>query len=67
MKVKRIIQLSEKEVILSELEQKVKDIWREMGKLQKNIKTMEIYVKIEEDKCYYVINETTKGKFELTL
>ena len=67
MKVKRIIQLSEKEVNLSELEQKVKDIWREMGKLQKNIKTMEIYVKIEEDKCYYVINETTKGKFDLTL
>jgi hypothetical protein len=67
MKVKRIIQLSEKEVIFSELEQKVKEIWREMGNLQKDIKSMEIYVKIEEDKCYFVINETTKGKFELTL
>ncbi len=65
MKAKRIIQFSGKEVILGELEQKVKEIWREQGNLQKDIKSMEIYVKIEENNCYYVINETISGKFEL--
>jgi hypothetical protein len=65
MKVKRIIQFSGKEVIMGELEQKVKEVWRESGNLQKDIKSMEIYVKNEEGKCFYVINESVKGKFEL--
>jgi hypothetical protein len=67
MKAKRIIQFSGKEVIIGELEQKVKKIWREGGNLQKDIKSMEIYVKIEENKCFYVINETVIGKFELNV
>jgi hypothetical protein len=66
MKVKKVIQFSGKEVILKELEQRVKEIWREEGNLQKDIKSMEIYVKIEENKCYYVINENISGKFDLT-
>lgn len=65
MKAKRIIQFSGKDVVIGELEQKVKEIWRKSGNLQKEIKSMEIYVKIEENKCYYVINETVSGKFEL--
>jgi hypothetical protein len=67
MKAKRIIQFSGKEVVFGELEQKVKEIWREGGNLQKDIKSMEIYVKIEESKCFYVINETVIGKFELNV
>ena len=66
MKAKRIIQFSGKEVILEELERKVKELWKEKGNLQKDIKSMEIYVKIEENKCYYVINGTVSNKFELT-
>ena len=66
MNSKKIIQFSGKEVILNELEQRVKEIWREYGNLQKDIKSMEIYVKIEENKCYYVINENTWGEFSLT-
>jgi hypothetical protein len=66
MNSKKIIQFSGKEVILKDLEQRVKEIWREDGNLQKDIKSMEIYVKIEENKCYYVINENTWGDFELT-
>ena len=66
MNSKKIIQFSGKEVILKDLEQRVKEIWREYGNLQKDIKSMEIYVKIEENKCYYVINENTWGEFSLT-
>jgi hypothetical protein len=66
MKSKKIIQFSGKEVVFNDLEQRVKEIWREEGKLQKDIKSMEIYVKIEENRCYYVINQNILGKFELT-
>jgi hypothetical protein len=66
MKSNEIIQFYGKEVTLKDLEQKVKKIWREGGKLKKDIKSMELYVKIDENRCYYVINENVSGKFELT-
>jgi len=66
MKSKEIIQFFGKEVIVKDLEQRIKEIWREEGNLQKDIKSMDIYVKIEENKCYYIINESISGKFELT-
>lgn len=66
MKSNKIIQFNGKEIALKDLEQKVKKIWREAGRLQKDIKSLELYVKIEENNCYYVINENVLGKFELT-
>ena len=66
MKSKKIIQFFGEEVIVEDLEKRVKKIWREDGNLQKDMKSMEIYVKIEERKCYYIINESISGKFELT-
>jgi hypothetical protein len=66
MKSSKIIQFFGKEVTLKELELKVKEIWKEQGNLQKDIKSMELYIKIDENRCYYVINESTSGKFELT-
>jgi len=65
MKSKKIIQLYGEEVVVEDLEKRVKKIWREEGNLQKDMKSMEIYVKIEEKKCYYIINENISGKFEL--
>ncbi|MCJ7689019.1 MAG: DUF6465 family protein [Clostridiaceae bacterium] len=65
MKSNKIIQFNGKEVALNELEGKVKKIWRDGGKLQKDIKSMEIYVKIEENKCYYVINSNFPETFSL--
>ena len=66
MKSKKIIQFFGEEVAVEDLEKRVKKIWREEGNLQKDMKSMEIYVKIEEKKCYYIINESVSGKFELT-
>jgi len=65
MKSKKIVQFLGKEVVFEELEHRVKEIWREDGNLQKDLKSLEIYVKIEENSCYYVINENVSGKFEL--
>lgn len=65
MKSRKIVQFGGREVLVEELELKVKDIWREEGRLQKDLKSLNLYIKIEENKCYYVINDTVSGSFEL--
>ena len=52
-------QVEEKEIVAS-----VKAAWVEAGNKVGDIKTMEVYVKPEEDAVYYVINETVTGKVE---
>lgn len=43
------------------LVQRIKDAWTEQGHKIKEIETLQIYLKVEEAKCYYVINGTEKG------
>ena len=62
MKTKKTIQFNGKDVTLEDVEVKIKDIWRQDGNLQKDIKSMELYIKPEENMCYYVINDTVKGR-----
>ncbi len=50
-------QVEEKEIVAS-----VKAAWTEAGNKVGDIKTLEVYVKPEEDTVYYVINETESGK-----
>lgn len=40
----------------------VKKAWTEAGHKVGDIKTMQLYIKPEEDTVYYVINETESGK-----
>lgn len=42
----------------------VKKAWTESGHKVGDIKTVELYIKPEEDSVYYVINETETGKIE---
>ena len=42
----------------------VKKAWTETGHKVGDIKTMEFYIKPEEDSVFYVINETETGKVE---
>lgn len=50
-------QVEEKDIVAS-----VKKAWTDAGNKVGEIKTMEVYVKPEEDAVYYVINETETGK-----
>ena len=52
-------QVEEKEIVAS-----VKKAWTDAGNKVGDIKTMEVYVKPEEDAVYYVINGTESGKVE---
>lgn len=53
-------QVEEKAVIA-----KVKELWVADGNKIKDLKTLNLYVKPEEDAAYYVINENVSGKIEL--
>ena len=53
-------QVEEKAVIA-----KVKELWVADGKKIKDLKTLNLYVKPEENAAYYVINENVSGKIEL--
>jgi hypothetical protein len=65
MKIKTFVQHGGNEISLEELEKKIKNIWREQGKLQKDLDIIEIYLKMEENKCYYVINGSISDSFDI--
>ena len=44
---------------------KSKEVWRNQGKLMKDLKTLELFFKPEEHKCYYIINKTETGCFDV--
>lgn len=50
-------QVSDKDIVAS-----VKKAWTKSGHKIGEIKTMDLYVKPEEDAVYYVINKTAAGK-----
>lgn len=67
MKTKSIIQYMGSEITTSDLEKEVKKLWLEQGNLIKDIKNLALYLKVEENKCYFVINEKVTGSFELSI
>ena len=44
---------------------KVKEVWRNEGKLMKDLKSLDLFFKPEEQKCYYIINGLKQGCVEL--
>jgi hypothetical protein len=53
-------QADEKDIVA-----RIKELWVQDGKLVKDIKTLNIYAKPEENLCYYTINDDVQGKIEL--
>jgi hypothetical protein len=65
VKVSTYIQYQGKEVLSADLEKRVREIWRQKGYLAKELNTIALYIKVEENACYYVINDTVKGMVPL--
>ncbi|MGE5631969.1 MAG: DUF6465 family protein [Caulobacteraceae bacterium] len=61
MKVNTYVQYHGKEVLTADLEKKVKEVWRQNGHTVKEIDTISLYVKVEDNACYYVVNDTLSG------
>ena len=65
MKQQMFLQFNEQEVELSAVEDKVKKEWKDAGRKLTEIETLDIYVKPQEGKAYYVVNKEVEGKIEL--
>lgn len=66
--VSYLLQFSGKEVNTANIYETVKTVWVEkfQGKLE-DIKTIEIYIKPEENKAYFVINGESNGDYFVEL
>lgn len=67
MKTNIIVEYLGNQVDVKLIETKVRDIWKEEGKLVKDIKTLDIYYKPEECKVYYVVNGNSSETYSLNL
>lgn len=65
MKVNTYLQYKEKEILTADVEKRVKELWRAEGHTIKEIESIALYLKVEEDACYYVVNEAFSGKLPL--
>ena len=65
MKINTFIQNYNKEIQTSEIEKRIKDLWKEQGKMVKDLDIIDIYIKVEENTCYYVINNEETGSFTI--
>lgn len=65
MKSQIYLEYQEKKINDKELFDRVKDIWTSSGSKIKDIISLNIYVKPEENMVYYAINETVTGSFNL--
>lgn len=55
--VELYVQYGSKEVSYTDLITRIKDMWKEQGKRETSLKSLNVYVKPEEFKAYYVIND----------
>ncbi len=53
-------QVEEKDIVAA-----IKELWVADGNKVKDIKTLNIYAKPEDNAVYYMINDETEGKLEL--
>ena len=58
--IERTVQFGEKEVTYTDMVNRIKAMWKEQGKREVSMKSLELYVKPEESKVYYVINSQDK-------
>lgn len=66
IKTSLVVQYQSIEVNTETLIDQVKEIWSSVHeKSEKDIKTLEMYIKPEEYSAYYVINDSVKGRLDL--
>ena len=65
IKQQTILQFDGQDVELSAVEANVKQAWKDAGNKVSDIVSLDIYVKPQEGKAYYVVNGEVEGKVEL--
>lgn len=65
MKENYYIQVNENQSDISNLKVAAKSAWKDAGNKVKDIKTIDYYVKPNDNKCYYMINQDFSGDIDL--
>jgi len=65
MKSSLVIEFSGKKTDDKALVKAAKDAWTESGKAVKDLQSLELFLKPEENKCYYVFNGNVNGAFDV--
>ena len=60
-KINIFYQFSNHQAEQQEIITRIKNQWKEQGNMVKDLKDLVIYLKTEENKAYYVINDRVKG------
>lgn len=60
------LQYMGKDIQVAEIVSQVKEIWTaQLGKAERDMKSINVYLKPEENKAYYVVNEDVTGSVDL--
>lgn len=65
MRTELFIELDSKQVDTTVFIDNVKEYWKSEGKKMKDLKSVALYYKPTELKCYYVLNGQIKGSFQV--
>ena len=65
IQMKNVLQFNGQEFDLGAVEANVKQDWKDQGNKLTAIQTLDIYVKPEEAKVYYVVNGEINGSVDL--
>ncbi|WP_051199576.1 DUF6465 family protein [Butyrivibrio fibrisolvens] len=66
VKTKIELQYAEKNISYDDIVKNAKEFWTlELGKKAEDLKSLDLYVKPEENRVYYVANGKETGSFEL--
>lgn len=65
MKSSVYVEYQEKQLQEKELITKAKQIWKDTGKKATDLKSLQIYIKPEENMAYCVFNDEEKAEFSL--
>lgn len=65
VKQQMVLQFDGNEYDLNAVEANIKKDWKDAGKKLSDIETLDIYVKPQEAKAYYVVNKEVEGKVDL--
>ncbi|MDR1912905.1 MAG: DUF6465 family protein [Clostridiales bacterium] len=63
MKTEFYVEYDEKQVVLQDIEERAKATWKEEGNKMKELKSLQLYFKPQEQKVYYVFNGDSNGDF----
>jgi len=65
MKSSLVVEFGGKKTDEKALVSEAKKVWADKGKAQKELASLDLYLKPDESKCYYVFNGDDNGSFDI--